>query len=93
MGDFWSISKLDRSMNDKNGTSIVFVNNDKGMKLFLLVCSRFKKFKKMSVEPRRIVNRIRAKQHVNKHRDSFLQMVRIKTLEEAIDSVRTENKE
>lgn len=93
MGDFWDISKLDRSMHDKNGTSIVFVNNDKGMELFLLVCNRFKKFKKMSVEPRRIVNRIRAKQHVNKHRDSFLQMVRIKTLEEAIDSVRTENKE
>lgn len=34
LADFWGIEKLDKSMDQDRGTSLVMINSDKGMKLF-----------------------------------------------------------
>lgn len=34
LADFWGIDNIEPAMNDNKGTSLVFVNSDKGMKLF-----------------------------------------------------------
>lgn len=34
LADFWGIEKIDKSMDQDKGTSLVMVNSDKGMKLF-----------------------------------------------------------
>ncbi|MDR3243372.1 MAG: Coenzyme F420 hydrogenase/dehydrogenase, beta subunit C-terminal domain, partial [Elusimicrobiota bacterium] len=36
IGDFWGISKRDGSLNDKKGTSVLLINNEKGEKLLQL---------------------------------------------------------
>ena len=91
MGDYWGITKLDKTMNDRKGTSIVFVNNDKGMQLLSWICDSFKRFKEMNVSPKSIKNRIKSDIPVNRQRERFLKMLRTKTLEEAIDFVKTEH--
>jgi len=91
IGDYWGITKLDSSMNDRKGTSIVFLNNDKGMQLFSWVCDGFKKSKEMNVKPSRIRNRIKSEQPANKQRERFLKMLRTKTLEETIEFIKTEH--
>ena len=91
MGDYWGITKLDSSMNDRKGTSIVFVNNDKGMRLFSWVCDNFKKFREMNVKPNRIKNRIKPELPANRQRDRFLKMLGTKTLEKSIEFVKTEH--
>ena len=90
IGDFWGITAINRSMNDKKGTSIVFINNDKGKELFLSICDVLKKFKEINIHHEIIRNRIKAKQDVSEHRDDFLKTVSTKTLEETIDSIKKE---
>ena len=34
LGDFWGIEKIDSSLSDNKGTSVVFIRTDKGQKLF-----------------------------------------------------------
>ena len=34
IGDFWAIERFDKKLNDKKGTSVVLLNNEKGKKLF-----------------------------------------------------------
>lgn len=34
LGDFWNISSIDREQNDSKGTSLVYINNEKGRRLF-----------------------------------------------------------
>lgn len=45
IGDFWGIAKNDPEMNDKKGTSVVLVNNEKAHKLFDSLMPRMKSCK------------------------------------------------
>lgn len=88
IGDFWGITRIDKRMNDKKGTSIVFINNDKGMELFSCIHDSLKKFKEINIHHDLIRNRIKADQEASENRDDFLKMVRTKTIEEAIDIIK-----
>ncbi|MBR7127935.1 MAG: Coenzyme F420 hydrogenase/dehydrogenase, beta subunit C-terminal domain [Lentisphaeria bacterium] len=42
IGDFWKIAKYDEKLDDRKGTSVVVINNEKGEKFFDSVKSEFK---------------------------------------------------
>lgn len=69
IGDFWGISRTDMSQNDKKGTSIVYVNNEKGARFWeavnhQMLCKRF------DFETTQIQNRIKSyyPSHPNRNR-------------------------
>ena len=41
LGDFWGVNRVDRSLNDKKGTSLVLVHTSHGMELWNRVSDRF----------------------------------------------------
>lgn len=47
IGDFWRVAKYDKKLDDKKGTSLVVINNDKGCKFFDSVKSEFKLVEKV----------------------------------------------
>lgn len=49
LADFWGIEKIDPSMDQDKGTSLVMVNSDKGLKLFESIKNRIK-WKEFSIE-------------------------------------------
>lgn len=50
IGDFWGISRYDASLNDKNGTSVVLVNNQKGMRMIELISESLNLKKEVPIE-------------------------------------------
>lgn len=49
LADFWGIEKLDKSMDQDRGTSLVMINSDKGKELFNSVKNRIE-YKEFSIE-------------------------------------------
>lgn len=88
IGDFWGISKFDKTMTDKKGTSLVYVNSEQGKKLFAEIQKKCIKFKEMHINPDEIHNRIRAIFPSNKNRGRFLKMVQNNNFEESVRNVR-----
>lgn len=88
IGDFWGISKFDKEMTDKKGTSLVYVNNEQGEKLFAEIQKKCIKVKEMHINPDEIHNRIRAVFPANKNRGRFLKMVQNNTFEESVSNIR-----
>lgn len=66
-GDFWGISKIDRSQYDGKGTSLVYVNTAKGRELFEAVRERLK-VKQFDGSALTISNRIKAYYPMNPNR-------------------------
>lgn len=50
IGDFWGVDKYNKKYNDKKGTSIILVNNQKGQKLLNMLGKEFKFIKKVPLE-------------------------------------------
>ncbi|MBQ8010712.1 MAG: Coenzyme F420 hydrogenase/dehydrogenase, beta subunit C-terminal domain [Ruminococcus sp.] len=78
IGDFWGISKVDKSCNDGKGTSMVLVNNAKGQELLEMIYAeknRVLEVKKMDLDYTILPNRLKALYASNKNRDRFLKLV------------------
>lgn len=75
VGDFWDINQHDISQNDKKGTSIVFVNNKHGQKLFEIIKPRLFATKEMNIPYDDIQNRIRSVHPHHKHRDRVFKLL------------------
>ncbi len=75
IGDFWGITKIDASCHDGKGTSLVLVNNEKGMELLKMIKKQGKRLhaiKKMKVEREQLKNRLTAAYAHGKNRERFL---------------------
>lgn len=90
-GDFWGILKFDSSQNDRKGTSVVFVNNEKGKELFDIISKNSEvKFKKYDFVTSKISirNRIRPKTTFSPNRDKFFELIKTNhSLSDSIDIV------
>lgn len=75
VGDFWGISQIDASQNDGKGTSIVFLNNEKGKKAFKKAEKKFYKVHEYSFKDigTKLKNRINAHYPANAKREVFFQ--------------------
>lgn len=73
IGDFWGISQIDASQNDGKGTSIVFLNNEKGKNAFKKAKKSFYKVQEYSFKDigKNLKNRIHAHYPSNIKRDAF----------------------
>lgn len=72
IGDFWRIEKFRPELNDNKGTSVVLVNNDKGMDLFNLLQNDMQIKEKAPIEIAKSGNRVIVAPYVlSKYRDSF----------------------
>lgn len=86
MGDFWGVWKYDKNLDDKKGTSIVFLNNKRGEELFNNIKKELKlvapvPFKKaVKGNP----NMLRPTIH-NPKREVFMDMVNKKSLKSSLD--------
>ena len=69
-GDFWGISALDKSQTDGKGTSLVYINNDKGASLFDSLKSDLS-FREFDFVTTVVRNRIRPDLTINENRQRF----------------------
>ncbi len=86
VGDFWGIDNIDASQNDRKGTSMLLVNNAKGMRMldkFIAPHAVLKKYDFRSDLP----NRIHAIQPSSAKRERFFSLIKHHTLEQSIDYV------
>lgn len=88
VGDFWGINRIDPSLNDKKGTSMVFVNNAHGRDLFSVILPRFMDSREMNVPFEQITNRIRPHYPQHPHRERFFELMdKGETLKDAVSDV------
>lgn len=64
IGDFWGVANWDASLDDKKGTSLIFLNNQKGANVFESVKSEFKLVKQAPFE-------VACSSNLNLHRPSI----------------------
>lgn len=83
-GDFWGISRIDKSLNDGKGTSLVFVNSEKGGHLFTRAVHGNVRCDKIKFDPDQIRNRTRRDYPANVNRDRFLDLLRKHSFNDAI---------
>lgn len=74
IGDFWGISKFDKTQNDGKGTSIVFVNDNKGEKFFSDSIKGRASTRKFAFSTQ-MPNRIHAYFRANEKRERFLNLL------------------
>jgi len=74
MGDFWGISAIDKKQTDGKGTSIVYVNNEKGEELLAAVSDKLR-IKEFDFETTVVKNRIRSGNIINPNRYRFFQFI------------------
>lgn len=86
IGDFWGITGIDKTQTDGKGTSIVYVNSEKGASVFETI-QRDLAFKEFSFSKTEIRNRTHRKYEFNANRDRFLKMLKRSdiTFESAVD--------
>ncbi len=88
VGDFWGVSRYDKSMTDHKGPSLVFINNEKGQRLFDMISGEFNKLKEIEADIERLPNRVQKKCAVNKNRDRFINLTRKYPLRRAVRRVK-----
>jgi len=85
IGDFWGISRIDKSLNDGKGTSLVFVNSDKGSFFFAAAVGSNVMCDRIKFDPDKIRNRTRAEFPANANRDRFLNLLRNHSYRDAME--------
>lgn len=55
-GDYWGVEKINKIMDDKKGTSVVLVNNNKGQKLVKILKDEFKLWEKTNLNDATRIN-------------------------------------
>ncbi|MDE7222619.1 MAG: polysaccharide pyruvyl transferase family protein [Acetatifactor sp.] len=84
IGDFWGISRIDKSLNDGKGTSLVIVNSEKGLRLFAAAVGSNVMCDMIKFDPDKIRNRTHTKYPANVNRDRFLNLLRKRSYSDAI---------
>ena len=85
-GDFWGSFHYKNNLDDKKGLSIIFINNDKGQKLFNLLKKDFKKIKPIPYKKAIKGNPNLVKStKINKHRNNFMNLVENHSLKDSLD--------
>lgn len=75
LGDFWGISKIDATQSDNKGTSLVYLNNERGEKLFNEIASDIT-IKEQKVLNSSIENRLKPFYPSHVHRTRFFDMLK-----------------
>lgn len=88
IGDFWGITKIDKKMSDKKGTSLVLINSPKGERLFDAVSGSLKSFRQIDIVPSEISNRVKADYPANKRRGLFMDLLNTRSLEKSIRDIK-----
>ena len=88
IGDFWGLSKIDKKMVDKKGTSLVIVNSRKGEFLLSAVEGSLKRCKEENVALEDLRNRVRVLFPANAKRDRFLKLMQHHTLTESVSFIK-----
>ena len=70
IGDYWGIDRYDERLNDKKGTSVVFVNNTKGTLMFKEIRTFLKKVEETPLDAARF-NSVVAERHIHTGRKRF----------------------
>lgn len=86
MGDFWGIQKIDPSQTDGKGTSMVFLNNEKGKQLFTWFQPQTDS-KQMHIDFATVPNRLKATYPPHPGRSVFFPLLRTKSMEEIVKMV------
>lgn len=71
IGDFWGIRNIAAEMYSELGTSILFINNEKGKRYFNKIKDHLQKQKELEFEPEKYPNRIHALYRHNIKREQF----------------------
>ncbi len=86
MGDFWGIQKIDPSQTDGKGTSMLFLNNEKGNQLFQWMQPNAS-YKQINCDLSKIPNRLKTTYPAHIGRSVFFQMLRTKSMEETVKMI------
>lgn len=73
LGDFWGINRIDASQNDGKGTSMIFVNNEKGKELLDFIQNEII-YEKIDISINQIPNRLKEFYPHHSHRQRFFDM-------------------
>lgn len=84
IGDFWGIRNISPEMYSALGTSMIFVNNEKGEKYYKEIKSLVKNEKRLAFQPQCYPNRIHRLYHHNNKRDQFFLMLKNKGFDNSI---------
>lgn len=89
LGDFWGIDQHIESWNDRNGTSMILANSNRGKKFLSKVYKKFKRIERVPLEwIRGKGNRIEGDgRGRNTNADRFMNELKTKTFKEAFDMV------
>lgn len=91
IGDLWNSDRLDPKSNDGKGTSFVFLNSEKGERVFEIIKQSAKYVKEIIVEDySRIPNRVYAKRKEHSGRRRFINLMKRKSFLEAYYYVKNE---
>lgn len=71
IGDFWRIREFASEMDDKKGTSVVLINNEKGKKYFNDLKDELLKYKEMSIDQPAQHNRLKYKFAAHRRKNRF----------------------
>ena len=83
IGDFWFIDQFDSELDDKKGTSCLYVNNDRARSIFHMISDTFKLCKKVPLDYMKYNRQPGRKAHVS--RDYFYKLLQNYSFEEAVD--------
>lgn len=88
IGDFWGITKLDKTMSDTRGTSLVLVNNPKGEKLMSELYDQCRRIREMPLDSA-LENQAHLHRPASPHprRDEFFRMLRNNSIEDATEKI------
>ncbi len=82
IGDFWGIQQYIE--NDRKGTSLVFVNNNKGKAFFERLKDKIHFYEKMNIDPNSIKNRIMEYYPHHKNKKLFYNYLKKKSFSESV---------
>ena len=92
MGDFWGISKFDKKLDDKKGTSAVLVNNEKGNNLIEEVKNKMFICEEVPLEVAINGNKVITDSYpIHKNRDSFFDMFEETAFVDAVNTAKSNN--
>lgn len=87
IGDLWGSAKLDPASNDKKGTSLVFLNNEKGMRAYEVVERNAKYSNRIELSPdqyRTIPNRVNRTLKPNPYKSRFVELFESRSFNAAV---------
>ena len=89
-GDFWGIERFEKSLSDRKGTSLVYLNSRKGRELWERMEPGMYQMQELAVPPRELPNRVRGRIAVSRDRERFFALWRKKGVARGVEMIRRE---